>query len=160
MAIGVFENAIVANSNPDVDGTDAITPPYDITNDKNVTLFQNIRDLFYITNPQLREEWKTAPQAQTVRDEILIRNGKVRLRRNYLKRNKKTMTFNKGRWTDVEDDNLFEGISEKGWSNWILISRDHVPTRSNDQVKGRAHQLWKEYFEEDKVQDGDEESLS
>ena len=98
MAIGVFENAIVANSNPDVGGTDAaaITPPYDITNDKNATLFQNIRDLFYITNPQLREEWKTAPQAQTVRDEILIRNEKVCLRRNYLKRNKKTMTFNKG----------------------------------------------------------------
>ena len=83
IAIGMIENVIVANSNPDVGGTDAaaITPPYDVTNDKNATFFQNICDLFYITTPQLREEWKTAPQAQAVRDEILLRNEIIRLNR-------------------------------------------------------------------------------
>ena len=84
IAIGIFENVIVANSNPDVGGTDAITPPYDVTNIKNATFFHNINDLFYITTPWLREEWKTAPQAQAVRDEILLRNEIIRL--NCLKR--------------------------------------------------------------------------
>ena len=143
MAIGVFENVILANSNPDVDGTDAITPPYDVTNDKNATFFQNIHDLFYIITPQLREDWKTAPQAKIVRGEILLQNEKIRL-----KRNTKTTTFNKGSWTEVEDDNLFEGISEKGWSNWTLISRGYVPTRSNAQVATRAHTLLKKYCED------------
>jgi len=144
MAIGVFENVIVANSNSD--GTESITPPYDITNDKNTTFFQSIRDLFYITTPQLREEWKTAPQAQAVRDEILLRNRKIRLKRAC---NKITTAYNLGEWSEVEDDNLVKGISEKGWSNWSLISRDHVPTRSPQQVNTRAHLLLKEYCDKD-----------
>ena len=40
--------------------------------------FHNINDLFYIINPQLREEWKTAPQAQAVRHELLLRNENIR----------------------------------------------------------------------------------
>ena len=143
MAIGQLENVIVANSNPDVGGTDAITPPYDVTNDKNATFFQNIRDLFYITNPQLREEWKKAPEAKTVRAEVLLRNERLRIMRN-----KKTTTFLSGEWSKVEDENLVKGISEKGWSNWTLISAYHVQTRSSNQVCKRAHYLLKKNCEE------------
>ena len=134
IAIGVFENVIVANSNPDVGGTDAITPPYDATNDKNATFLRDVHDLLTVTTPKLREEWIRDPLAKTVRDEVLLRNEKLSIMRN-----KKTTKFLSGEWSKVEDENLIKGISEKGWSNWTLISAYHVQTRSSNQVCKRAH---------------------
>ena len=134
MALGQLENVIVANSNSDVGGTDAITPPYDVTNDKNVTFLRDVHDLLTVTTPKLREEWIREPLAKTIRDEVLVRNEKLRVMRN-----KKTTTFSSGKWSKVEKDNLEKGIAEKGWSNWSQISAYHVPTRSPVQVRIRAN---------------------
>ena len=85
---GVMENVIAANSNTSADGTDVITDPYDVTNKKNVTFLRNVHDLFTVTTPVLKEDWKEAPQGKTVCDEVLLQRDKARITRN-----NKTKTF-------------------------------------------------------------------
>ena len=133
--IGHLERAIEANTHnsEDSEDTDGITTPYDVTDPKNITYLKNVMDLMKKITPAMKNTWKVSATAENVRDEIRKAKDKADILRNPSKK-----TYNSGTWTTLEKKNFKKGLSEEGYGDWLLISHNHVKTRSNKQCKDFA----------------------
>ena len=130
--IGQLERVIEAHSISSED-TDGITTPYDVTNQKNTAFLKNITDLMTETTPRLKNAWKVATAAKIARDEESAQREKSDIFDG---------SYKKGSWTTDEKKNFIEGLTERGFGEWVLISNYHVKTRSNVQCRNMANKTF------------------